>query len=51
MRELQDVIVSRYPGNRRPKNPESMHCPIYPEHLRAHEDMLQVIERSLLPGA
>jgi hypothetical protein len=46
MRELQDVVVSRYPGGRRPKNPESMHCSIYPEHLSTHKEMWSVIEQS-----
>jgi len=50
LRELQDLVASRYPGGRRPKNPESMHCSLYPEHLRAHKDKWSVVEQSFPPA-
>lgn len=46
LRELQDIVRSRYPGGRRPKNPESMHCSIYPEHLHAYKDKWSIVEQS-----
>ena len=44
--ELQEIVALRYRGGRRPINPESMHCSIYPEHLSAHKDKWPVIQRS-----
>jgi hypothetical protein len=50
LRQLQDLVASRYLGGRRPKNPESMHCAVYPERLRAHKDMLSIVEQSFPPA-
>lgn len=53
LRELQEIVALRYQrhdGCRRPKNPESMHCSIYPEHLSAHKDKWPVIQQSFPPA-
>jgi hypothetical protein len=35
--ELQALLQQHYKGGRRPKNPESTHCALWPKHLAAHE--------------
>ena len=46
LRQLQDQVAVLYKGGRRPKNPESMHCAVYPAHLREHRDMWSLVEQS-----
>lgn len=33
MADLQALLVQHYKGGRRPKNPESTHCALWPKHL------------------
>lgn len=35
--ELQRLIRRHYKGGRRPKNPQSTHCALWPRHLAGHE--------------
>jgi len=48
MRDLQAHFKATYLGGRRPRNPESMHCAIWPEELRDHRDRWQLVHDALL---
>lgn len=43
MRDLQAHFARTYQGGPRPRNPESMHCAIWPEELKEHRDKWQVV--------
>lgn len=40
---LQDHFFSTYKGGRRPKNPESLHCAVWPEDLQRFKDNWQIL--------
>jgi hypothetical protein len=44
--DLQDHFVRTYKGGRRPKNPESLHCAVWPEDLQRFRDNWSLLERS-----
>jgi hypothetical protein len=35
VRDLQKLLKSKYRGGRRPKNPDSTHCALWPQHLES----------------
>jgi hypothetical protein len=35
--ELQTLLKQKYKGGRRPRNPQSTHCALWPKHLAGHE--------------
>ena len=45
LRDLQDYFFDHYKGGRRPRNPESMHCAIWPKDLEAFRDNWHLIEK------
>jgi hypothetical protein len=44
--DLQDYTVEHYKSRRRPKNPNSMHCAIWPKDLRRFRDNWSLIKES-----
>ena len=44
--DLQAHFAKSYKGGRRPKNPESMHCAVWPNDLEAYRDNWQLLESS-----
>ena len=36
IRDLQQLLQSKYKGGRRPKNPKSTHCALWPEHIESY---------------
>ncbi len=45
--DLQDHFAGSYKGGRRPRNPMSMHCAIWPKDLEKYRDNWGLIESSL----
>jgi hypothetical protein len=45
-RDLQDIFFDSYKGGRRPRNPESMHCAVWPKELEQFRDNWQLLELS-----
>ena len=43
--EFQALLQQHYKGGRRPKNPESKHCALWPKHLAGHEGW-EALERA-----
>jgi len=37
VRDLQKLLATKYRGGRRPKNPQSTHCALWPEHLESFQ--------------
>jgi hypothetical protein len=42
-RTLQEYCFRHYKGGRRPRNPQSFHCAIWPRDLKRHKDKWQLI--------
>ena len=42
-RDLQSYFAKNYKGGRRPKNPDSTHCAVWPEHLKEFRDNWSLI--------
>lgn len=47
LRDLQDFFAEIYKGGRRPKNPQSMHCAVWPKDLERFRDNWALVESSL----
>lgn len=50
-RDLQDIFFDSYKGGRRPKNPESKHCAVWPKELERFRDNWQLLEITPSPQA
>ena len=46
LRDLQKHFIRSYKGGRRPKNPKSMHCAIWPKDLEPFRDNWSLVESS-----
>jgi hypothetical protein len=46
-RGLQNTIYKNYKGGRRPKNPQSLHCAVWPEQLEQFRDNWGIIKQAL----
>ena len=44
LRDLQAHFAKSYKGGRRPRNPESMHCAVWPNELEAFRDNWKLLE-------
>lgn len=42
--DLQDHFVETYKGGRRPKNPESKHCAVWPKELERFKDNWKLVD-------
>jgi len=47
LRDLQDHFAEIYKGGRRPKNPQSLHCAVWPKELERFRDNWALVESSL----
>ena len=47
LKELQKFFLQNYKGGRRPRNPQSMHCAIFPHDLARFKDNWKLIEQAL----
>jgi len=47
MRDLQEHFAKTYRGGRRPRNPNSMHCAVWPNGLQQHKDKWEVVTEAL----
>lgn len=47
LKELQKFFLQNYKGGRRPRNPQSMHCAIFPKDLARFKDNWKLIEQAL----
>jgi hypothetical protein len=47
LRDLQDHFAEHYKGGRRPKNPQSMHCAIWPKELAPFKGNWDLMHRAL----
>jgi hypothetical protein len=47
LRDLQDHFVGSYKGGRRPKNPQSMHCAVWPKDLERFRNNWELVKTSL----
>jgi hypothetical protein len=47
MRELQEHFFKTYLGGPRPRNPNSMHCAVWPQDLQDHRDKWEVVHEGL----
>jgi len=47
LKDLQDFFFQTYKGGRRPKNPQSLHCAIWPKDLEQFKDNWGLIEQTL----
>lgn len=43
LRDLQDHFANTYRGGQRPRNPNSMHCAVWPADLDSHKDKWNVV--------
>jgi hypothetical protein len=46
LKDLQAFFSKNYKGGRRPKNPQSMHCAIWPKDLERFRDNWDLIEQT-----
>ena len=46
LRDLQEFTFGIYKGGKRPKNPKSFHCAVYPKHLKEFQDKWGLIKDS-----
>ncbi len=44
--ELQELLLKQYKGGRRPKNPKSTHCALWPKHLAGFEGWVKLLQRA-----
>jgi hypothetical protein len=44
-RDLQKHFLQHYRGGRRPKNPNSLHCAVWPDHLKKFEGNWKLLDR------
>ena len=44
LKDLQSIFLNTYKGGRRPKNPESLHCAVWPRDLEPYRENWQLIE-------
>jgi len=44
--ELQDLFLMHYKGGKRPKNPQSTHCALWPKHLVGFEGWIKLLQRA-----
>jgi hypothetical protein len=47
LKELQKFFLQNYKGGRRPRNPQSMHCAIFPKDLARFKDNWRLIEQAM----
>lgn len=47
LRDLQEHFAATYHSGRRPRNPDSMHCAIWPAELEQHRDKWEVVFQAL----
>lgn len=47
LKELQKFFLKNYKGGHRPRNPQSMHCAIFPKDLASFKDNWKLIEHAL----
>lgn len=47
VKDLQSEIAKTYKGGIRPKNPQSMHCAVWPKQLSKHRDNWSLVLESL----
>ncbi len=47
LKDLQAFFLQNYKGGRRPRNPQSMHCAIFPKDLVRFKDNWKLIEQAL----
>ena len=47
LKDLQAFFLQNYKGGRRPRNPQSMHCAIFPKDLAHFKDNWKLIEQAL----
>jgi hypothetical protein len=46
LQDLQDYFARTYKGGRRPRNPQSMHCAVWPKDLERFRDNWGLVESS-----
>lgn len=46
-KDLQEFFLKTYKGGRRPKNPQSLHCAIWPKDLAGYKDNWGLIEQAI----
>ncbi len=44
--DLQELLRQHYKGGRRPKNPQSTHCALWPKHLAGFEGWAALLKRA-----
>jgi hypothetical protein len=44
--ELQELLLKQYKGGKRPKNPHSTHCALWPRHLVGFEGWAKLLQRA-----
>lgn len=47
---LQDYFLKQYKGGIRPRNPKSVHCAIWPKHLKKYHEKWDLITKSFDPA-
>jgi hypothetical protein len=47
MSDLQEHFARTYVGGRRPRNPNSMHCAIWPRDLQQYKDQWEAVSKAL----
>ena len=50
-RDLQQILSETYKGGVRPKNPNSMHCAVWPRHLEPFKDSWHLLDRAFADSA
>ena len=44
--DLQELLLRQYKGGKRPKNPQSTHCALWPKHLGGFEGWERLLQRA-----
>ena len=44
--DLQELLLKQYKAGKRPKNPLSTHCALWPKHLRGFEGWKRLLQRA-----
>jgi len=47
MRDLQEHFAKTYLGGRRPRNPNAMHCAVWPSDLQQYKDQWETVSNAL----
>jgi hypothetical protein len=50
LKDLQALFSRSYKGGRRPKNPGSLHCAVWPKDLQEFRDNWQILHKAFPPG-